>query len=391
MTKEDFLKMDAVFASSFHESPTKRFVSYGRLELLGNHTDHQGGKCLVATCSLAVKASVCLSEEVSLISEGYESFSFSIEDLSLKEEEASTSLALTKGCLSYLKEKGFRIGGFKAILESDIFPGAGVSSSAAFEMLIMEIENVLYNDGKIDKATMAKGGQYAENVYFGKPSGLLDQCGSIFGGVSYVDFFDPQNPRIESVPFPEDWNLALYLVNPGGSHAGLNGLYAKIPEDMKNAAWRALGKKRLADCDYFDFLKASFDSSFLEPRELKRALHYFGEVKRVERSFKALKENNRSVFLELVRETELSQEALLENVMVWPHFKGSPFEGVALANTLLKEGSARVMGGGFFGSVLCFVPREEESRFVEGMRSYYGEKALKEVSIPSCGAHEVKL
>lgn len=391
MTKEDFLKTDAFFVSSFKESPTSRFVSHGRLELLGNHTDHQGGKCLVATCSLAIKASVSLAEDVSVVSDGYSPFSFSIKDLSLKEEEASTSLALTKGCLSYLKEKGFKIGGFKASLESDIFQGAGVSSSAAFEMLVMEIENVLYNDGKIDKTTMAKGGQYAENVYFGKPSGLLDQCGSIYGGVSYIDFFDPKNPLIESVPFPKEWNLALYLVNPGGSHAGLNGLYAKIPEDMKNAARRTLGKERLADCDYFDFLKASFDSSFLEPRVFKRALHYFGEVKRVERGFKALKEKDRSLFLELVRETELSQEALLENVMVWPNFKDSPFECVALAKTLLEEGSARVMGGGFFGSTLCFVTKEEEGRFLEGMKSRYGEKAIKEVYIPSEGAIEVKV
>ena len=391
MNKERFSKCDSLFLETFKEKAQTHFESFGRLELLGNHTDHQGGKCLVSTCSLAILASVSKSDEVEIVSEGYPSFSFSLLDLSLKEEEVGTSLSLSKGCLSYLKRNGYRIGGFKAALTSDIFKGAGVSSSAAYEMLVMEIENVFYNNGQIDKETMAKGGQYGENVYFGKPSGLLDQCGSIFGGVSYVDFFDPKNPRIESVSFPKDWELSLYLVNPGGSHEGLSGLYGTIPMDMKNAASKTLRKARLADCDYLTFLDKAFTSGLLTASERKRALHYFGEVKRVERGFNALRNGNRDLFLEIVRETELSQEALLENVMVSDSFAGSPFECASRAQSVLQKGSARAMGGGFFGSVLCFVPKEEKALFLEEMEKYYGKNAISEVSIPENGAREVNL
>ncbi|HBB05115.1 MAG TPA: galactokinase [Firmicutes bacterium] len=390
MNKARISKCDQLFFASFQEKPLTHFESFGRLELLGNHTDHQGGKCLVSACSLSILASVSKSQNVEVASEGYPPFRFSIEDLSLKEKEVGTSLSLTKGCLSYLREKGYKIGGFKASLTSDIFKGAGVSSSAAYEMLILAIQNVFYNQGKIDKKTMAKGGQYSENVYFGKPSGLLDQCGSVFGGVSYVDFFDPENPRVESVSFPLEWGLSLYLVNPGGSHEGLSGLYATIPNDMKNAAGKALGKKRLADCDYLSFMEKAFLPSLLTESERNRALHYFGEVRRVQRAFEALQEGNRDLFLEIVRETELSQESLLKNVMVSDNFSHSPFECVSRAQSLLQKGSARAMGGGFFGTVLCFVPNEEKESFLKTMRKYYGEESISEVFIPNEGAYEVR-
>ncbi len=385
-----FAYVDAIFDKEFGPKKKRHFLSYGRLEILGNHVDHQGGRCLVSPCDLSIKASVSLSDKVSIHSEGYETFSFSLDDLSMKEGEKGTSLGLAKGVLSYLQEKGFLIGGFEAALTSDIYKGAGVSSSAAFEMLIGEVINACYNEGKIDRLMLAQAGQYAENVYFGKPSGLLDQCGSIYGGVSYVDFADPHNVQIKNCPFPSSWGVSIYLINPGASHAGANGLYATIPEDMSNAAKKVAGANRLADVKEEEFFQKAYQNGLLSLMELDRATHYYDEVKRVDRAYLAIQEKNLEWFLECERETEISQEGLLRNVLDGPNYVDSPLEAVHIANHFLKKGSARAMGGGFYGSVICFVPLDEEEAFLTGLVARYGQDGVKKVSIPSLGAHEAK-
>lgn len=386
--KNDLLRAKGLFKKQYGESPTRYFVSYGRLELLGNHTDHQHGKCLVATCTLGIKSAVRPYKRVEIKSEGYGASIFEIDDLSMKESEKGTSIGLTRGVLAYLKEAGYQIGGFQAANNSDIFSGAGVSSSAAYELLIGEIINALYNEGRIPRIVLAKAGQYAENVYFGKASGLLDQCGSAFGGVCYLDFGDIANPVVEPLPFP-NWPLKIYLVNPGKSHAGLSDLYSAMPRDMKTVA-RKYGKEVLGEVDPLSFYETIYKDKDLLPLEKERALHFMGENARVERGLKALREGSLGTFLELERETELSQETLLHNVMVNDEYEGSPLEAVHRAECFLKEGSARVMGGGLVGSILCLVPEKEERIFLAGMSQFYPKGAISEVSIPTLGAHEEK-
>lgn len=387
---EAFIRAAALFEKAFHKSPKIKEISYGRLEILGNHTDHQHGKCLVATCSLGIRGYIEKTEkEVSIMSEGYPLFSFSINDLKRIEGEKYSAKSLTRGVLSALARMGYKVGGFNASMVSDIFPGAGVSSSAAYELFIAEAISYLYNDDKISRMDMALAGQYAENVYFGKASGLLDQCGSAFGGIAYLDFFDVTKPIVEPLSFPSDWDLSIILVNPGASHAGLSDLYSEMPRDMKSVAKKLFHKEVLREVDEKDFVDrlSKGDASLLPNRAIDRARHFYGEEKRVERAYEAILNHRREAFLELERETEISQETLLKNAMIPGKFEGSPMEAVFRANLFLKKGASRVMGGGLVGTTINFVPKEEENDFINGMKKYYKEKNIVKVEIPPLGAH----
>lgn len=379
-----------LFVSQYKEEPSIKEISYGRLEILGNHTDHQHGKCLVATASLGIRGYIAKADkEVSVASVGYPKISFPYNDLKAREEEKGTTLSLTRGVMSALARMGYKIGPFKVAMTSDIFPGAGVSSSAAYELFIGEAINHLFNDEKISRRDLALAGQYAENNYFGKASGLLDQCGSSYGGICFLDFNDTTNPVVTPIEFPSDWDVSLYLVNPGGSHAGLSDLYSEMPFDMKDVAKKLFKKEVLREVSEKDFIDALSEGKdrFLSEREKDRALHFYGEEKRVERAFEALKSHNLEAFLELERATELSQQTLLKNAMIPNRFASSPLEAAMRADLFLKKGASRVMGGGLVGTTINFVPKEEEEAFLKGMKGYYPEKNIVKVFIPSIGAH----
>lgn len=387
---EAYLKAEQLFINAFKIKPTIKEISYGRLELIGNHTDHQHGKCLVATCSLGIRGYILKDDGiVSIASEGYETFSFSSNDLDLINEEIGSTIALTKGVLFALKKMGYKVGGFKASLVSDIFKGAGVSSSAAYEMFIAEAINYLYNDNSIPKIDMAKAGQYAENIYYNKASGLLDQCGSILGGIAYLDFKDLANPLVEPIEFPTDWDLSIILINPGASHEGLSDLYSEMPNDMKEVAKTIFNKDVLGEVSELEFVNALSNKDFskVSERAKNRAIHYFNEIKRVDRAYLAIKEHNLDAFLSIIKEGELSQETLLKNVMIPNEYKGSPLEAVNRANLFLEKGASRVMGGGLVGTTINFVPFSEKDKFINGMSQYYKDECIVEVSIPSLGAH----
>lgn len=387
---EGLTRAEELFEKTYGEKGERKILSYGRLEILGNHTDHQGGKCLVAGCSLGIKAMVKTKEDsVSVISEGYKPFSFSICDLEAKEAEKGTSIGLTRGVLYALKEKGYKIGGFELACNSDIFAGAGVSSSAAYELLIAETINALYNEGKIPLIEKAKAGQFAENVYFGKASGLLDQTGSSFGAIAFIDLADKDNVVVKPIEWPFK-DLHIVLVNPGASHAGLSDLYSAMPLEMKSIAKDYFGKEILSQVDEKDFLSIAFKEEFPNERARKRALHYYEEQARVERCRKAIEENNLLAFLECERATQLSQTYLLQNTMVPGDYEGSPLEAVHIAQRYLKDGASRVMGGGLVGSTINFVPTHELATFIKGMKKYYKAENIREVSIPPVGAHEEK-
>ncbi len=385
-----YTQIDNIFKREFSEEPTRHFASYGRLEIIGNHTDHQKGRCIVATCSQGIKGSLKERNDdiINFYSEGYGAFQIDLKNIEMVKEEQGRPISLVKGVLKALKNCGYKIGGFDTAIISDIYKGAGVSSSAAFELYVAEVENVLYNEGKISKIEKAKIGQYAENVYFGKASGLLDQCGSSFGGVCYLDFSDLTNPIVEPLPFPS-WDMKIVIVNPGSSHAGLSDLYSEMPNDMKQVAKNLYRKEVLSEVPLEEFYQ-KIHVITMDDRPRLRALHFVGENQRVERAKKAFETNNFDWFLELEKESELSQMALLHNVMIRRNYSSSPLEAVERASLFLKRGSARVMGGGLAGSIICFVPNEEFDEFMKGMRKYYPKKNILEVSIPQEGAHEVK-
>ena len=383
-----FEEAESLFVSSYKRKPDYKITSYGRLELIGNHTDHQGGLCLVAGCSLGIRGALKKRDDgvVSITSKGYGGFFFDVNDTEVKDGERGTSVALTRGVLDYLKMKGKKVGGFEAAIVSDIFPGAGVSSSAAYELFVAEAENALYNDGSIDRLLLAEAGRHAENVYFGKASGLLDQCGSSFGGVNFLDFSGGE-AKVERISFGLK-GLRIALVNPGSSHAGLSDLYSEMPSDMRLVAKKVFGKEVLSEVSEEEFYsKISEPLRGVPERARRRALHYFGEVARVRRAKEALEKGDAPWFLELERESELSQESLLGNVMIEGHYEGSPLEAIRKALPLIGEGASRVMGGGLVGSTLNFVPEARMDAFLKGMRAIYGKDAVVEVSIPDRGAH----
>lgn len=380
------------FIREFKNRPEGYLFSPGRLEILGNHTDHNHGSCIVAGCSLGIHAAYGKADRVTIISEGYGKSDFSLGDLTPQESEKGTTLALSKGVLKGLADKGFHLGGFHAFLRSDIFPGAGVSSSAAYELFVAEVINVLYNDGRISCLDKAKVGQYAENVYFGKASGLLDQCGSSFGGVQYLDFHDANDFRVTPMAFPK-WLPHILLVNPGSSHAGLSDLYSDMPRDMWLVAEKIFHKKYLGEVEKpaEALLTLSKPIEGLPERARLRAIHFFTEDARVAAAKDVFLRSDLQGFLALERATEKSQENYLQNVMIPGHYEGSPLEAVRRAEAIIPEGASRVMGGGLVGSIICFVPEAKLLSFISKMSSYYGPNAVVEVSIPPHGAGKVEV
>ncbi len=388
----DFKELDAmVRANCKKEGTIRHFFSPGRLEILGNHTDHNHGVVLVSPASLGIKASVIVRDDrmIAIESKGYGSFMFPIDLLQVMDEEKGSPSSLAKGVTSAMARAGHKIGGYSAVFESSIFPGAGVSSSAAFELMCGTILNELYNDGKVEAVELARIGQYAENVYFGKPSGLLDQCGSAFGGLCYIDFKDPNAPVIQNVEWPFK-DLKIVLTNPGLSHGKMTRYYASIPSDMKAAAGVS-GHEFLRDVEPSIYYRSIRDSGArLSETAVGRAVHFFEENQRVERALRAIKEKNEGMFLEIIRSSEISSAYLLRNAVVPGQYKKSPLEAVELSNSIINKGATRLMGGGFAGTTLSFLYDDELPIFRKTMEEAYGKGSVVEVEIPDKGAHEVK-
>ncbi len=367
------------------------FFSHGRLELLGNHTDHNRGLCLVGGVDMGITAAVCKKEidEIGIASKGFPPFQFSFDDLSIHEDEKGTSLALTRGVIAAMRRLGYKTGGFFAGMANDIFSGAGVSSSAAYEALIVEIESVLYNDGKVSPRDMAFISQYAEVTYFGKPCGMLDQVGASYGGVDYLDFAKPSDPIV--APLPWKFNLNVVLVNSGSSHAELTDLYASIPSDMKTVAKDLFGVEDLRCISKEEFSKGIVVPSVTVSERAKlRARHFFDENERVVEAKKAVEENNVSAFLDMVNASGESMRILLSNTMVPGMYEHSPQQAVDIAKRYIGHGAVRVMGGGFAGSIICFVLPSEYEDFMAGMISHYGKDSVVPVHMDEGGPRVIE-
>jgi galactokinase len=368
-------QLSEAFYSAFHAYPTLCVRSSGRMELLGNHTDHQGGKVLVAAINLFMYAAVKSRQDllVNVHSKGFPSFSIDLKTLTKQRNEMFTSAAIIRGIASKLNTDGYTIGGFDLYVESDVPPGSGVSSSAAFEMLIVEVFNQTLNQGKISPILRAKIGQFAENEYFGKPSGLLDQMGVSLGGVNFIDFQDLENLRFETLPFPFS-SLRFALIDTGGSHANLTQHYQAIRTEMEQVAM-TLGGQKLSEVLYADFLQESLTLA-LPKRAVNRAKHYFEENHRVEEAVKDFKTNNQQSFVKALNLSGISSETLLENIT----FKEDIDQRLAKALFSLRRANlpiaVRVHGGGFAGTILIAYDIRDEATIIPYVENLFLKKDI---------------
>ena len=351
----------------------------GRFELLGNHTDHNHGKTLAATCSLIIEGAFSKENNnlVKFYSKGNCEFEISLDNTEVVEKEIGSSECFVRGVADYLKKHGYRIGGFSAYVESLVPPGSGVSSSAAFEILIGKIFNNLYNDGRIPLLDLCKAGQFAENNYFGKKSGLLDQIACASNGVSYIDFANIEKPYIEIVHNTFD-GYRFVIVDTGKSHAELSDLYSSITSDMWNAA-KKTGHDFLRECSINQLEK---NKGLFTEGEYNRAKHFFDENERVEKGLFCLKNGDFAGFFACINASEKSSRTLLKNAMVNDVYEGSLAEAIDISNKAMNyEGASKINGGGFGGSIICVVPESRIEEYLNVMKSKYGVSHVFAVSI----------
>ena len=367
------------FLAQYGDSPSAAlFSGPGRTEMGGNHTDHQHGHVLCGSVDLDTLACAAPNgtNVIRVISEGYPAVEVSLDSLLPREAEQNTSAALVRGVAAKLTELGYPISGFDAYAVSNVIAGAGLSSSASFEVLLGNIFNHFFCGGKLDPITVAKVGQYAENVYFNKPCGLMDQMGSSVGGAVAIDFADPANPIVEPVDYDfSQSGHALCIVDTGSCHADLTDDYADITREM-GAIAAHFGKQFLREVDMQDF-RAAIPTLRTEcgDRAVLRAMHYYDDDRRAAKEAVALQTGDFDAFLVLVNESGLSSELLLQNI--WS--PGTPREqavAIALAmgrKLLAGEGAIRVHGGGFAGTIQAWVPNGRLAAFKSGMEAVLGE------------------
>jgi len=378
------------FINIFKIRPDYVIDTGGRFEICGNHTDHNHGYCIVANSSLRVYASLKKDEDkVSIKSKGYDYFEFYINDLEPKIVDRSKPIALIKGVLFRLKELGYKIGGFKAYIESEIPDGSGVSSSAAMESLFGYIISYLYNDGKIDPLVIAKTGQFSENKFFYKPCGLLDQVGTSFDSSNFLDFKDIDNPKIINLPF--NLPVTLFLIKSIGDHSNLTPLYAAIPNAMYEVANLLEGKKFLRDVNDENIFKR-IDELNVASDIKRKAKHFFIENNNVLEAKDAILNNNLNEFFDAIRKSQESSKNDIENTFVKGEYVGSPQEIIDKASEFLKDnGAIRIHGGGFKGTVLAFVKNDFVDEFSKYLMKNYSSDRYFKVTISNKAVHFKKL
>ena len=363
----------------FKRDDVMLFSAAGRSEIAGNHTDHNLGLVIGATINLDTIACVSKRDDsrVIIASEGFPVVDVDISDLEVKSAEKNTTEALVRGIAKAFKERGIEVGGYQANTTTRVLKGSGLSSSAAIEVLAAEIFNNIYGSDKLDPVELAKIGQYAENVYFGKPSGLLDQISCAHGGIVGIDFKDPKNPLITPLDVDfEEHGYALVITDTKGNHADLTEEYASVPPEMRMVA-SYFGKDNLREVEYADFISniKEIREKLKNDRAILRAYHFFKENERVALMLQELKDESIDTFLMLVEESGNSSFKYLQNV--YP--SSSPSEqGLSLALALSEdvlegEGASRVHGGGFAGTIQAYVPEYMVDKYIKRMESVFGE------------------
>ena len=384
------------FCDNFGKCENVRYFSApGRTEIGGNHTDHNHGKVLAAGVSLDVIAVVCKTDDnvIEIKSEGFPKDSVDITNLDVIEEEKNSSSALIRGVADGFVKNGFKIGGFKAYTTSNVLKGSGLSSSAAFEVLVGTILSCLYNNGSVSPVKTAQIAQYAENVHFGKPSGLMDQMASSVGVFITIDFENTDEPVIKSIPFDfASSGYSLCIVDTKGDHADLTPEYAAIPLEMKSVA-ALFGKNFLREISKEDVLKnISLVREKCGDRALLRALHFFDENVRVEKEASALESGNFQAFLDQVNASGDSSYKYLQNIFSSsaPAEQGLSLGLYAASSILAGEGASRVHGGGFAGTIQAFVPNKKLERFTVEMENIFGKDTCHVLSIRPVGGAEIE-
>ncbi len=371
------------------------FSAPGRTEIGGNHTDHQHGLVLAGSVNLDVIAVVSANDDgvVRIKSKGYNMDEIAVDDLEIKSEEIGKARSLIRGVLAAFKNAGHSIGGFDAYTTSNVLKGSGLSSSAAFEVLVANIVNGLFNNATVDAVSIAKYSQFSEREYFGKPCGLLDQMASSVGGFTYADFNDPQNPIVEKINLDlNESSHTLCVVDTGGNHANLTQDYADITLECK-AVSECLGVEFLRDADEAEFYQnLAAIREKCGDRALLRAIHIFNENKRVLTQKSALKRGDFNSFFVCVKRSGESSYDLLQNV----YSPSNPKEqAISLALALTKQflngrGAYRVHGGGFAGTIQCYIPNKMFDAYKQTIEAVFGENSCVKLFVRQVGGYELK-
>ena len=375
------------YVNLFGTEPSVLCSAPGRTELCGNHTDHQNGRVLCGSVTMDTLAAAAPTEDGKIVlhSKGFGKTTLELDDLSPREEEKGTTAAILRGVAAGFAARGWRIGGFRAAVSSDVPPGGGLSSSASFEILVGALFSRFYHHDQADAMTLARIGQSAEREYFGKPSGLLDQAACACGGITMIDFADPDAPAVEPIDFEyRAHGFVLCAVDTHTSHADLTDDYAAIPADMTAIA-RALGQPvlRYVNQSDLDTLRG------ISPLARERARHFFAENERVPGMAEALRRGDMDAVIALMNESGRSSRERLQNVVPPSHPERREMaEALDRAEELLSgKGAWRIHGGGFAGCIQCLVPAADFDGFRAAMDRWYGEGACFELRIRPCGVH----
>lgn len=371
----------------FNKNPEYLFSSPGRIEVVGNHTDHQGGKVLAAAISLNILATVSKRDDniIKIYSQGYELKDIIISDTEKREDEKGTSEGIVRGILKYFELNNRKVSGFSAVMNSTIPNGAGVSSSSAFEVLLATILNDLNSKEKIDPIFAARASQFAENEYFRKPSGMLDQTIIALGGIQMLDFFDKNNIGHKECKWNFD-DLNIYVINTKGSHAGLTSDYAAIVDDMATIAMH-FNKKLLSEVDKDEFFNSyeELKSKYTAP-VAERAMHYFTEIDRVVMAFDAINNNNEKLLLDCINESGESSKKYLKNLISKVTKSTVLVDSLDKVKNLKNVVAKRVHGGGFAGTILVIANKNIDFT----LKRYFGIKNVSRVKIEKYGARLIK-
>lgn len=382
------------FENLYGSGEAEIYSAPGRSEVGGNHTDHQHGEVLAASINLDAIAIVRRTDEnqIQLLSDGYPMITADLSSLENKKEEEGTSVGLIRGMAYGLQKNGHKIGGFQAYVTSDVLNGAGMSSSAAFEVLVGTILSGLYNEMSVSPVEIAQVAQYAENVYFGKPCGLMDQMACSVGGLIHIGFADPASPIVEKVEVDFGaYKHSLCITDTKGSHADLTDDYARIPQEMKKVA-KYFGKDFLREVDPASFCKELPKiRKKCGDRPVLRALHFFEEDKRVEKEVSALREGDFQAFLQTVKESGDSSFKYLQNIYTNKDVQNQSVSiGLAVSDSILPgHGVSRVHGGGFAGTIQAFVADDFVEEYRRGLDNVYGEGSCHVLKVRPFGGIKV--
>ncbi len=394
--KKRYVNLVNHFKSVFGDGDMMIFTSPGRTEIGGNHTDHNFGRVLAGAVNLdnAAVAAKNGSDVIKIHSEGYPAFEVDLKNLSPDKKEQYTSAALVRGICARMKELGFAIGGFNASIDGGVPKGSGLSSSASFEVLIGAIVSELFNQGKLDPIKNAIIGQYAENNYFGKPCGLMDQTACAMGGLITIDFKDPANPVVKKVNFDfTKTGFALVITDTGGNHADLNDEYASLPTDMKAVA-AELGAKVLREVTMEQVLDiAPKIREKVGDRAILRAIHFQADNQRVVEQVAALEKNDFKSFLGMVIDSGFSSYMYNQNIFPVNNVREQGVSlALAISDLILKgKGAWRVHGGGFAGTIQAFVPNDLVNTYVTALEHVFGKGSCHSLFIRAKGAGKIEM